>query len=388
VRTTVGPPVVRTPGYRSELERLGGAACVPPPRRRIVLERAAPAGLSEPARRGSVTIRSTHRAPRSSVQPITAGAPVGNVGSQVEFSGGEFTLIFERGVVDSISMKVLSLRRPGTCVTCSIALPVGTRAAWHAAARTVQCLACAEEMSAHPVTQAVDNTATSAVAIPRQQNVAGVSAQRQYEKRSQRREAQIRARHPKLGGVILALTNEPPSTRVWAQGAEGERAVGAKLAELVGEHVEVLHDRAMRRADGHLSTANIDHIAVVASGVWVIDAKTHRGKLEVRRTGGLFSPRVERLYIAGRDKTTLLVGLAKQVTAVTAELASAYPAVPVDGALCFVGTELPWLGESIGGVPLVGRRGLAKLLNRSGDLSGEDRVAIAEFLGGRFPTAR
>lgn len=287
-----------------------------------------------------------------------------------------------------MSMKVLPLRRPDACVTCSTALPVGTRAAWDAGTRTVRCLACAEGMSAHQVTQGVANHVGSTTAFPRQQNAAGTSAQRQYEKRSQRREAQIRARHPKLGGVILALTNEPPSTRVWAQGAEGERAVGAKLAELVGEHVEVLHDRAMRRADGRRSTANIDHIAVAAGGVWVIDAKTHRGELEVRRTGGLFSPRVERLYIAGRDKTALLAGLAKQVTAVSAELASAYPAVPVYGALCFVGTELPWFGESIGGVPLVRRRGLAKLLKRSGDLSRDDRVAIAEFVANRFPSAR
>jgi hypothetical protein len=224
--------------------------------------------------------------------------------------------------------------------------------------------------------------------LPRQRDAAGASAQRQYERRSQRREEQIRAHHPRLGGVILALTNEPASTRVWAQGAEGERAVGAKLDELVGEHVEVLHDRAMRRPDGQRSRANIDHIAVAAGGVWVIDAKTHHGALEVRRSGGLFTPRIERLYIAGRDKTSLLAGLAKQVAAVTAELTPTYPAVPVYGALCFVGTELPWFGERIGGVPLVGRRGLAKLLKRFGELSRDDRVTIAAFLASRFPPAR
>ena len=58
------------------------------------------------------------------------------------------------------------------------------------------------------------------------------------------------------------------------------------------------------------------------------------------------------------------------------------------GTLCFVGTELPWFGESIGGVPLVGRRGLAKLLKRPGELSHDGRVAIATFLATRFPAAR
>lgn len=285
-------------------------------------------------------------------------------------------------------VKVLSLRRPDTCVACSVALPAGTRAAWDAASRTVRCLACAEAIGSGPATHSIDPEPAATPAVPRQRDAAGASAQRQYEKRSRRREEQIRARHPKLGGVILALTNEPASTRVWAQGAEGERAVGAKLDELIGEHVEVLHDRAMRLLDGRSSKANIDHIAIAASGVWVIDAKTHHGELDVRRSGGLFSPRVERLFIGGRDKTSLIEGLAKQVTAVTRELAAAYPAVPVHGTLCFVGTELPWFGESIGGVPLVGRRGLAKLLKRPGELSHDGRVAIATFLATRFPAAR
>lgn len=164
--------------------------------------------------------------------------------------------------------------------------------------------------------------------------------------------------------------------------------MAAKLDELSGEHVEVLHDRALHRADGRLSQANIDHLAVAASGVWVIDAKSHHGRLEVRRVGGLFSPCVEKLIIAGRDKTALVEGLAGQVAAVAAALATVSATVPVRGALCFVGTELPWFGDSIRGVPLVGRRGLAKLLKQSGDLAAQDRLAIAQFLASRFPPAR
>ncbi|MGW6132351.1 nuclease-related domain-containing protein [Cellulomonas sp. NPDC055163] len=176
-------------------------------------------------------------------------------------------------------------------------------------------------------------------------------------------------------------------TRVWAQGARGERAVAAKLDDLSPEFVEVLHDRSMRRPDGRLSKANIDHIVVAASGVWVVDAKTHQGRLEVRRAGGLFRPRVERLYIAGRDKTSLLDGLARQVDAVRAQLQAVDAAVPVRGALCFVGTELPWFGESIGEVPLVGRRALGKILKRDGDLSPDERATVAAYLAERFPAA-
>lgn len=59
----------------------------------------------------------------------------------------------------------------------------------------------------------------------------------------------------------------------------------------------------------------------------------------------------------------------------------------VRGALCFVGTELPWFGESISGVPLVGRRGLGKLLKQPGDLQPADREALALYLASNFPAA-
>ena len=53
-------------------------------------------------------------------------------------------------------------------------------------------------------------------------------------------------------------------------------------------------------------------------------------------------------------------GLLKQVDAVRRELDSVHAAVQVQGALCFVGTELPWFGNSnIVDVPLLGPRGLA-----------------------------
>ncbi|MBB2925494.1 nuclease-related domain-containing protein [Cellulomonas cellasea] len=216
---------------------------------------------------------------------------------------------------------------------------------------------------------------------------AGASAQQEYERRAARREERVRARYPRLGGLILALVDEPAHTRVWAQGARGERAVAAKLDDLSPEHVEVLHDRSMRRPDGRLSKANIDHIVVAAIGVWVVDAKTHHGRLEVRRDGGILRARTERLFIAGRDKTSLLDGLARQVDAVRTQLEAVDAPVQVRGALCFVGTELPWFGENIGDVPLVGRRGLGKILKRDGDLTAEERTVVAAYLADRFPAA-
>ncbi len=283
------------------------------------------------------------------------------------------------------SMKVMALRRPDACASCATALAAGTRAIWDPAARQVHCLPCHEgrnELVGAPVPP------VAAAAVATGNGAGGVSAQREYDRRSTRREQRIRTQHPRLGGLLLALSKEPASTRVWAQGAAGERAVAARLDALADEDVIVLHDRRMRRPDGTLSRANIDHLAVSPAGVYVIDAKTHKGALEVRRSGGLFSPRTESLYINGRDRTPLVHGLVKQVEAVRRELETVQAGVIVRGALCFVGTELSWFGSSsIADVPLVGRRGLSNLLRASGDLEPVDRDAIAAFLDHRFPSA-
>lgn len=284
-------------------------------------------------------------------------------------------------------IKVLTLRRPDECSVCRTALDAGTRALWDPAQRQVHCLPCHEGRAALVDAQQ-PSAADAATVLPQQPGAGGASAQREYDKRSARRERQIRTQHPKLGGLVLALSKEPASTRVWAQGAAGERAVASKLDALAGEDVVALHDRRMRSPDGTLSRANIDHLAVTASGVWVIDAKTHHGALEVRRSGGLFSPRIESLYVNGRDRTPLVHGLLKQVVVVRSELESVHADVPVRGALCFVGTELPWFGSSsIVDVPLVGRRGLTKLLRSPGDLESADRDAVVAFLDRRFPPA-
>ena len=292
---------------------------------------------------------------------------------------------------DRVSMswpvKVLTLRRPDECSVCRSALDAGTTAVWDPARRQVSCLPCRED-SAVPVVTSQPPAAGAANRPAEPSSEGGASAQREYDQRSARRERQVRAQHPRIGGLLLAVGKEPTSTRVWAQGAAGERAVASKLDELTGEDVVSLHDRRMRRPDGTLSRANIDHLAVAASGVWVIDAKTHQGALEVRRSGGLFSPRIESLHINGRDRTPLVHGLLKQVAAVRAELETVHADVPVRGALCFVGTELPWFGSSsIVDVPLVGRRGLARLLRSPGGLLPAERDAVAAFLGERFPRA-
>jgi hypothetical protein len=130
----------------------------------------------------------------------------------------------------------------------------------------------------------------------------------EYERRAARREQRIRDKHRLLGGLIVALSDEPQHVRAWKTGAAGEQAVGRRLDELVADGAEVMHDR---RIPGPV--ANIDHIAVSSSGVYVIDAKHYTGMVKVDGEGGLFSPRRYKLLVGRRDCTKLVPGVEKQV---------------------------------------------------------------------------
>ena len=63
--------------------------------------------------------------------------------------------------------------------------------------------------------------------------------------------------------------------------------------------------------------ANIDHIAIAPTGVWVIDTKRYKGKVDVVKPWF----REPRLTVARRDQTRLVVGLVKPVDLVKAAMA-------------------------------------------------------------------
>jgi len=95
-----------------------------------------------------------------------------------------------------------------------------------------------------------------------------------------------------------------------AAGGTGEVRAGTRLAKhLEGYDVKLLHDRRISRR----GNANIDHIAIGPGGVTVIDTKTHRGNIHVDRVGGLFSARRSVLMIGGRDQTSLIDGVERQI---------------------------------------------------------------------------
>ena len=279
-----------------------------------------------------------------------------------------------------MAVKTLRLRRADVCAACDAALAAGTEAQWDGAAKTVTCLTCAS------------------APVPAISGTAGASAAREYERRSTRERrrkekavaedaawrASIKAERPVLGRIATALTPKPvvgpesQSTRAWTVGAAGEARVGEVLAGCTG--IRVLHDR---RIPG--SKANIDHLVVASTGIYVIDAKKYAGDVELRDKGSWLRPDV-RLYVNGRDQSKLVAGVIRQVEVVLRVLADE---VPVRGVLCFVDGLWPRFGRrplTVGTVTALWPAALAELVQRPGDLVPDRIDRITEALAVALPS--
>jgi hypothetical protein len=222
---------------------------------------------------------------------------------------------------------------------------------------------------------------------PVEEGIAGASAMREYERRRQSRKQHARQKLGGLGVAFAHLIEEPQSTRVWQQGGQGEARAGARLAKhLDRREMRLLHDRLIPGR----GRANIDHLTVGPGGVTVIDTKTHRGKIQVDRVGGLFAPRRSVLLIGDRDQTRLIDAAEHQIELVRATLArSGTDRIEIRGALCFPEPDgLPLLGQlSVRGIILDGPKAVAKLARRSGRLTPETVDGVWRCLAHSFPPA-
>lgn len=171
----------------------------------------------------------------------------------------------------------------------------------------------------------------------------------------------------------MAVTDEPQTTTNWAVGAEGERKLGAGLDGLREEGVVALHDR-LRPG----TKANIDHLAIAPSGVWVIDAKRYKGEVATKDVGGWLSSDV-RLFVGRRDCMKLVAAMPKQVAAVRKVLGADWADVPVRPVLCFVDAEWRWFAKpfELDGVIVTWPKAARALLVGAGPLAPEmvERIA-------------
>lgn len=207
----------------------------------------------------------------------------------------------------------------------------------------------------------------------------GGSARREYEKRHQRHEQRIDQRWGPLAGVVKFLSDDPQSIRAWAKGSEGERLLAQRRLKAVGDRAVLLNDRTVPRSRG-----NIDHIAIAASGVWVIDAKRYKGLVERRDVGGLFKSDL-RLFVGGRDQTKLADGLGWQIDAVRDALGGT--PVTISAALCFIEAEWKLLARPFqqNGVWVTWAKKLAEMIAEPGALTPDDVTDVASRIAVALP---
>jgi hypothetical protein len=231
---------------------------------------------------------------------------------------------------DALAETVLSqgeLPRAAVCGDCGRTLRRGAEAIHDAALTEVLCLECVTLDTVHSL------------------GIAGAGARREHARRLDRHQTRVRTAHPRLGGLILALSDDPQHVRAWQTGAVGEEEFGRRLSGCAGPALKVLHDRKLPG-----SSANVDHLAVTAQSVWILDAKRYKGRVETRGHG-VFSKRPPDLFVAGRNQMKLVEGVKRQVAAVRSlleplagELGMA-EAPTVRGALVFVSAEFGLLSS-------------------------------------------
>jgi hypothetical protein len=152
------------------------------------------------------------------------------------------------------------------------------------------------------------------------------------------------------------------ATLAWRHGAEGERRTARLLAPLERRGYQVFHDLAVPG-----SAANVDHVVVGPTGVYVIDSKRYRGRL--RYAAG-------HLWYSGRTLDRTLATLWWEATQV-AETLGFGPDLHLYPVLCVHVARLPWLGELlVDGVPVLAGGALRPALQVTRQALTPEQVAL------------
>jgi hypothetical protein len=164
-------------------------------------------------------------------------------------------------------------------------------------------------------------------------------------------------------GLAWLLRFRPSAdTLAWRHGAQGERRTARLLAPLERHGYQVFHDLAVPG-----SAANVDHLVVGPTGVYVIDSKRYRGHL--RYTAG-------HLWHGGRTLDRTLQMLWWEATQV-AETLGFGPDLHLYPVLCVHVARLPWLRELlVDGVPVLGAGALRSALQVTRQALTPEQVAL------------
>jgi len=182
-----------------------------------------------------------------------------------------------------------------------------------------------------------------------------------------------------LGGLLAMAAGwalrfrSSPDAAAWRRGAAGERRTARLLEPLERQGWVVLHDLAVPG-----SRANLDHLVIGPGGVFVIDSKQYRGRLQLDPTGRLWHGRYP---------------LAPTLRAVSFEADRAAQILPDPGmavvpVVAVHGAQVPWGKVVTDGVPVVSARRLPSMLCQLPVVLGPERVAwLADQARVRFHAA-
>jgi hypothetical protein len=164
-----------------------------------------------------------------------------------------------------------------------------------------------------------------------------------------------------------------PDAVAWRRGAAGERHTARLLSPLERQGWAVLHDLALPG-----SRANLDHLVIGPGGVFVIDSKQYRGRLQLDPYGRLWHGRYP---------------LAPTLRAVSFEADQAARVLPDPGVvvrpiMAIHGAHVPWGKIDMDGIPVVPAKRLPSMLRELPAVLGPERVAnLADQARVRFHAA-
>lgn len=287
-----------------------------------------------------------------------------------------------------VEFKSLVLKRDDKCSQCGANLPAGSRALWNQNNRTVLCsfhVGSTEQVVTSVVTENQVEQATANVDFDRGKY--GASAMKEHDRRSDARRDRVIARSPRIGKLLLAIYDDPQSTKAWEKGSEGEVGIGKALDALAVKYeFIVLHDRLIPK-----SKANIDHIAITSAGVVVIDSKYYKGVVKVKDLGGRFDEKKKELWVGRRNCTKLISSMHHQTKVVTEIMETADISLPVLGLLAFYLAD--WekyrfmrKQEEIDGV-FINSKGVEPIVSRSGSFTQSEITKVAQLLAKKLVSA-
>jgi hypothetical protein len=175
----------------------------------------------------------------------------------------------------------------------------------------------------------------------------------------------------------------------YLKGAQGEYLMGGYLAQELIPGARVLTDR---HVPGD-SEANIDHVVVASSGVWIIDSKKWAGEIRYRSPRFPSTDPRRYLSIGGEDRTANIAQIFRLVIPVAQVIGDrsvhVYPVLAfiesvwgMPESLHFKRGKGPYLHE---GVFLSGGHSIIRKINEPGPLSLENIEALYRKLDAAMP---